>query len=100
MSEAASEDAPNNEAFLIDSASKPVTEGSDADDESEILSDEEDPIVAQKQGDLTDANGNVEDDQDLNLTRIDNGEKVDIEEIPGSTSSGSDYTTDLSLIHI
>ena len=74
MSEAAIEDATNNEA-LADSASKPVTEGSDADDESEILSDEEDPIAAQKQGDLMDANGSVEDDQDLNVTRIDNGEK-------------------------
>ena len=94
MSEAASEDATNNEASLVDSAGKPVTEGSDADDESEILSDDEDPIVAQKQGDLMDANGNVDDDQDLNLTRIDNGEKVDIEGTPSSTSSGSDYTTD------
>ena len=72
MSEAASEDATNNEASLVDSASKPVTEGSDADDESEILSDDEDPTVAQKQGGLMNANGNVDDDQDLNLTRIDN----------------------------
>ena len=39
MSEAASEeDAANSEA-LADSAGKPVAEGSDADDESEILSD-------------------------------------------------------------
>ena len=57
------------------------------------MSDDEDPIAAQKQGGLMNANGNV-DDEDLNVNRIDNGEKVDIEETPSSTSSGSDYTTD------
>ena len=69
MSEAASEDAANSEA-LADSAGKPVAEGSDADDESEILSDEEDPIAAQKHDDLMNANGSVNEDEDLTLIAL------------------------------
>ena len=52
-----------------------MAEGSDADDESEILSDEEDLIAAQKDDDLMNANGSVNEDEDLTLIALEMREK-------------------------